>query len=66
MFAIPDPSIMLVKMKFVLDRLPVKNTDPLNFAFGVAAESSQWERQVDTTRGEGVELTMSLLGCGTV
>jgi hypothetical protein len=49
MFAIPDPSIMLVKMKFVLDRLPVKNTDPLNFAFGVAAESSQWERQVDTT-----------------
>jgi hypothetical protein len=49
MFAIPDPSIMLVKMKFVLDRLSVKNTDPLNFAFGVAAESSQWERQVDTT-----------------
>jgi hypothetical protein len=49
MFAIPDPSIMVVKMKFVLDRLPVMNTDPWNFAFGVAAESSQWERQVDTT-----------------
>jgi hypothetical protein len=49
MFAIPDPSIMLVKLKFVLDRLPVKNTDPLNFACGVVAESSQWERQVDTT-----------------
>jgi hypothetical protein len=49
MFAIPDPSIMVVKMKFVLDRFPVMNTDPWNFAFGVAAESSQWERQVDTT-----------------